>query len=209
MELAKDGSTNTSVGDKLTVMFEPASAKTKKVSKTARGIEIASAVQDGHVVLTQRPKQGPGPVVPATLTAWAQHAEYHESDQILHLTGSPRLQDGQSQMAANRIEYHRDSGDASAVGDVKATYTDKAKGAPTLGGEGPVHITADHASVKRATSASTFFGTDGTDARMWQGRDSISRAGAGTDTGPRDAEGAWDAWQHGSGRPCEPRIKDG
>jgi lipopolysaccharide export system protein LptA len=178
-ELAKDGSTNTSAGDKLTVTFalpksEAANAKTKKISKTARGVEIASAVQDGHVVLTQQPKQGPGPVLPATLTAWAQHAEYRAADQILHLTGSPRLQDEQLQMAANRIDYHRDSGDASATGEVKATYTEKAKGAPTLGGEGPVHITADHASVKHATNASTFFGTDGTDARMWQGGDSIS-----------------------------------
>ncbi|HEU4982541.1 MAG TPA: LptA/OstA family protein [Acidobacteriaceae bacterium] len=178
-ELAKDGSTNTSTGDRLMVTFaqaksEAASAKTKRISKTARGIEIASAVQDGHVVLTQQPKQGPGPVLPATLTAWAQHAEYQSSDQILHLTGSPRLENGQLQMAAGRIDYGRDTGDASAAGTVKATYTEKAKSAPTLGGEGPVHITADHAFVKHATNASTFFGSGGTDARMWQGGDSIS-----------------------------------
>src|SRR6185437_9118883 len=97
-------------------------------------------------------------VLPATLTAWAQHAEYHSSDQVLHLTGSPRLESGQLQMAAGRIDYDRDSGDASAAGDVKATYTERAKGAPTLGGEGPVHITADHASVKHATNASMFYG---------------------------------------------------
>jgi len=176
-ELAKDGSTNTSVGDRLTVTFVQAKSggvKTKKMSKTARGVEIASAVQDGHVVLTQQPKQGPGPVLPATLTAWAQHAEYHASDQVLHLTGSPRLENGQLQMAAGSIDYDRDTGDASAAGEVKATYTEKAKSAPTLGGEGPVHITANHASVKHATNASTFFGSGGTDARMWQGGDSIS-----------------------------------
>src|SRR6185503_18559638 len=153
-ELAKDGSTNTSVGDRLTVTFVQAKSggvKTKKMSKTARGVEIASAVQDGHVVLTQQPKQGPGPVLPATLTAWAQHAEYHASDQVLHLTGSPRLENGQLQMAADSIDYDRDTGDASAAGEVKATYTEKAKSAPTLGGEGPVHITANHAYVKHAT----------------------------------------------------------
>ena len=126
------------------------------------------------MVLTQQPKQGPGPVLPATLTAWAQHAEYQSSDQVLHLTGSPRLENGQLQMAADRIDDTRGSGDASAVGEVKATYTEKAKSAPTLGGEGPVHITADHAFVKHATNASTFFGNGGTDARMWQGGDSIS-----------------------------------
>lgn len=166
-ELAKDGSTNTSKGDRLAVTFEPA----KK--KTARGMEIASAVQDGNVVLTQQPKQGPGP---ATLAAWAQHAEYHAADQVLRLTGNPRLENGPSlQMAANRIDYHRDSGDASAQGDVKATYTEKqgAASGPTLGGEGPVHITADHALVRRANGVSTFFGAGGTDARMWQGSNSI------------------------------------
>ncbi len=178
-ELAKDGSTNTSTGDRLTVTFAPPkseaeSATTKKISKSARGVEIASAVQDGHVMLAQHPKQGPGPVLPATLTAWAQHAEYHAADQILHLTGSPRLENEQLQMAAGRIDYDRDSGDASAAGGVKATYTEKAKSGPMLGGEGPVHITADHAIVKHATNASTFYGSGGTDARMWQGGDSIS-----------------------------------
>ncbi|MGH9586344.1 MAG: LptA/OstA family protein [Acidobacteriaceae bacterium] len=179
VELAKDGSTNTSKGDRLAVTF--AMGKTPRpatgTGKSAHSrMEIASAIQDGHVILIQQPKQGPGPVLPPTMKAWAQHAEYRASDQVLHLTGSPRLQSGKMlQMSANQIDYQRESGDASALGDVKATYSEKpgAASGPTLGGEGPVHITADRAVMRRANGASKFFGTDGTDARMWQGGNSI------------------------------------
>src|SRR6185312_4204109 len=180
VELAKDGSTNTSKGDRLAVTF--AMGKTPQTGRKAgkaplSRMEIASAVQDGHVILLQQPKQGAGPVLPPTLTAWAQHAEYHASDQVLHLSGNPRLQNGQLlQISANQIDYQRESGDASAFGDVKATYTERAQGgtgAPTLGGDGPVHITADRALMRRANGESTFFGASGTDARMWQGGNSI------------------------------------
>lgn len=180
VELAKDGSTNTSKGDRLAVTF--AMGKTQQTGRKAgkaphSRMEIASAVQDGHVILLQQPKQGAGPVLPPTLAAWAQHAEYHASDQVLHLTGNPRLQNGQLlQISANQIDYQRESGDASAFGDVKATYTEKAQGgtgAPTLGGDGPVHITADRALMRHANGESTFFGASGTDARMWQGGNSI------------------------------------
>lgn len=178
-DLAKDGSTNTSKGDRLTVTFAlgKTSLPVTGAGKSSRSrMEIASAVQDGHVVLMQQPKQGPGPVLPPTLMAWAQHAEYHASDQVLHLTGNPRLQNGQLiEMSANRIDYNRESGDANALGGVKATYTEKPGTAsgPTLGGEGPVHITAGRAVMRHANGVSTFFGVGETDARMWQGGNSI------------------------------------
>jgi lipopolysaccharide export system protein LptA len=134
------------------------------------------------VVLTQTPAKKAGATTsPAVLTAWAQHAEYHASDEVLHLTGSPRLNDGLSlQMAAAEIDFHRDTGDAAAAGSVKATYTQQksqagapAPAGPSLGGDGPVHITADHALVRHATGVSTFYGAGSTDARMWQGGNSV------------------------------------
>jgi lipopolysaccharide export system protein LptA len=187
IELAKDGSTNTSIGDRLEATFDTqqnaklpsGSGQTKAPSQ---GSQIETAIQDGHVILTQTPQKKPGAAAaPATLTAWAQHAEYHSSDQILHLTGAPRLYDGQSlQMAATRIDYHRDTGDATAEGDVKATDAQQnaqngmsAASGPVLGGNGPVHITADHAFARHATNVTIFYGTAATDARMWQGVNSI------------------------------------
>ncbi|MGC1363134.1 MAG: LptA/OstA family protein [Silvibacterium sp.] len=193
VDLAGDGSTNTSAGDRLEVTFNmqkaaesgAGSKKKQDNAATAPVSQIETAIQDGNVVLTQTPqKKAAETANPATLTAWAQHAEYHATDQILRLTGSPRLFDGQSlQIAGARIDYHRDTGDAGAAGNVKATYTQQkaqngapsTNGVPTLGGDGPVHITADHALLRHATDVSTFYGagSGATDARMWQGTNSI------------------------------------
>jgi lipopolysaccharide export system protein LptA len=189
VDLAKDGSTNTSAGDRLVATFNTQKPEAKSHSlQTAQTSQVESAIQDGHVVLTQTPQKKQGSAAnPATLTAWAQHAEYHAGDGILHLTGSPHLYDGESlQMSAARIDFHRDTGDAVAEGSVKTTYSQpKARGtttpvssgpnssAPSLGGNGPVNITADHAVLIRASGASTFYGAGRTDARIWQEANSI------------------------------------
>ncbi len=189
IDLAKDGSIDTTTGDRLEATFNtqkpgkstvPQSATNP--SQSAQTSQIETFIQDGNVVLTQTPQKKPGATNPATVTAWAQHAEYHASDQVLHLTGNPRLYDGQSlQMAALRIDYHRDTGDAAAFDSVKATYTQQntqngtpsTPAGPALGGNGPVHITADHAFLHHATDVSTFYGSGSTDARIWQGASSI------------------------------------
>lgn len=188
VDIAKDGSTNTSAGDRLQVLFNAQKASADSSAKSdgtqsEQLSQIDTATQDGHVILTQTPQRKAGANAPAaTLTAWADHAEYHASDQVLHLSGNPRLYDGQSlQLAASAIDYHRDNGDAGATGNVKATYTQQkaqngshpAVGGPGLGGDGPVHITADHALLHHATNVSTFYGSDDTNARMWQGANSI------------------------------------
>ena len=203
VDLAADGSTNTSTGDRLRITFAPrpmpTSARTGQ-AESAQGksapspaanpglgsqdIQVETAIQDGNVVLTQTPAKKTGAAAaPATVTAWAKHSEYHASTQILHLTGNPRLNDGQSlQLAADAIDFHRDSGDAAADGAVKATYTQQKnqKGAappnpvPSLGGSGPVHITAARAQLHHSTNTSFFYGSPAMPARMWQAEDSIS-----------------------------------
>jgi lipopolysaccharide export system protein LptA len=200
VDLAADGSTNTSTGDRLQVTFapqlarSPASAQTaNKAAKPAtppgsQNIEVETAIQDGNVVLTQTPVKKPGATAnPATVTAWAKHSEYHAATQVLRLTGDPRLNDGHSlQLAATVLDYHRESGDASAEGAVKATYTQpkNQKGTqpaansgpslgPTLGQDGPVHITADRAQLHHATDISTFYGSPTAPARIWQADSSI------------------------------------
>jgi len=187
-DVAKDGATNTSTGDTLQVTFNvppPSKGKAKhgrNPSGPAPASQIETAIQDGHVVLTQKPLPKAGKPAPATMTAWAQHAEYHAATQVLQLTGNPRLDDGQStQISAGVIDYHRDSGDVAASGGVKATSIQQSSTKqpapsstmPSLGGGGPVHITADHAFLRHATDTGTFYGQPSTDARMWQGANSI------------------------------------
>jgi lipopolysaccharide export system protein LptA len=209
IDLAQDGSTNTSSGDRLRMTFtqqpktgksitrsggempvaDRAGAKTsgkKAGSEDSATSQIETAIQDGHVVMTQTPAKKPDAKSnPVTLTAWANHAEYHSSDQILHLTGSPRLKDGEAvQMWSQLIDYHRDSGDATAQGMVKATYRQQpASGtapassttpAPDLGGSGPVFITADKGELHHATNVSFFYGSVAVPARIWQGDHSIA-----------------------------------
>jgi lipopolysaccharide export system protein LptA len=187
VDLAADGSTNTSRGDRLLITFAPQSAQ-KAAAKPAQGhsqnVSVETAIQDGNVVLTQTPSRKPGATTdPATVTAWAKHSEYHASTQILHLSGDPRLNDGQAlQLAATTLDYHRDSGDADAEGAVKATYTQQKSGkdtvpvansGPTLGGNGPVHITADRAQLHHTNNTSFFYGSVAKPARMWQGENSV------------------------------------
>lgn len=170
--IGKDGLTNTSTGNALRVTFA-VNANGKKGLRGSQAAQVDSADQDGNVVLTQTSAQKAGSPAPPALTVWAQHSEYHAAERLLQLTGDPRLQQGSAlQMAAGEIDYHRDSGDAVASGGVKATYTSQNAG-PTLNGNGPVHVTADHALLRHASGTSYFYGAGSTDARIWQGGDSI------------------------------------
>lgn len=201
-----DGARDTTDGDTLHATFqqEAASAKAASSGKQKHGsaeqprpqTAIDTATEDGHVVLTEKPAaksgsaaapatvhpgQPTGPGAP-TLTGWADHAEYHAADQVLHLSGHPRMADGESmQLAAEIIDYHRDTQDAEAQGSVKATYTQPPKtagsangGAPTMGGHGPVHVIAQRAELHHATNVSDFYGTEKEPARMWQDADSLN-----------------------------------
>ena len=196
VQSATDGARNTTRGDVLHANFmqEPAAAKetTAKDTVPRPGTKkpqprmettLETATQDGNVVLTETPAKKPGATTqPDTLTGWGQHAEYQASDQVLHLTGDPRISDGaMMQVAADRIDYHRDTQNAAAFGHVKATYTQapktpeapNQKAPPTMGGSGPVHVIADRATMDHAKNQELFYGTARNPARMWQDPDSL------------------------------------
>ncbi len=207
VQSATDGSHNTTRGDLLHATFieepapvrpsqppaAPTAANENSAQKKAEKNQgpkmqttLETAMQDGNVVLTETPAKKPGATTqPATLTGWAQHAEYHASDQVLHLTGNPRVTDSTSmQIAAERIDYHRDTQNAAASGNVKATYTQQQRpgsaGAPTpppavgfTGGSGPVHVIAGRATLDHATNQNFFYGTPQAPARLWQDADSL------------------------------------
>ena len=210
VEQGADGSHDTSQGDVLHATFaqqaaaEPTGqAPNAKRSAGAKKQEprlvttLATAVQDGHVVMTEVPAKKPGAATqPATLTGWAQQAEYHAADEVLHLTGDPRINDGQTmQMAAERIDYHRRTQDAAAEGNVKATYTQETKAQDGTvgfggGGNGPVHIIAERAAMQHASQRTDFFGTVSDPARMWQGGDTLTAPVIEIDRG-RNVLRAW------------------
>ncbi|MGC8548417.1 MAG: LPS export ABC transporter periplasmic protein LptC [Acidobacteriaceae bacterium] len=169
--LGRDGSINTTRSDSLVLTFAPQSRHA--------AAQLVSAVEDGHVVMQQTPAKAAhnagGPVM-----AWASHAEYTEADQVLRLRGNPRIEEtGALDLSADAIDYHRSTGEAFALGNVKATYRQasaaSANGSlPQLGGKGATHVVAAHAWFSSAKGQATFYGASGHPARLWQGGNSVS-----------------------------------
>ena len=185
------GVTQSSKGDNLLLTFAAPASATKAKAQRVKGKKsnsaspqaaaaLQSAVQLGNVTLTQQGVATGGGQTPAATTATAQRADYDTATQVVQLTGSPRIQEETGELSATSLEMDRTTGNATATGDVKATYR-QAKGAQGKGqqevgltGNGPVHVVADRARLDRAKDLTTFYGKAGQQARMWQGNDSIS-----------------------------------
>jgi lipopolysaccharide export system protein LptA len=141
---------------------------------------------DGHVLLTQEPAAKPGAETPATLRAWAGRADYDGKGEWLHLTLSPRVEDGGLQLSADKIDVSHESGDAFAHGNVKATWLDNGsskgghtgrpangaagQGGVAFGGKDPAHVISAEAQLQQATGEATFRGH----ARLWQLANSVA-----------------------------------
>lgn len=100
-------------------------------------------------------------------SAFADKAVYTPVDQLLVLTGSPRVIDGGTTTTANLVRMNRQSGDAYADGDVKTTYSDlkpQPNGA-LLATQDPIHVTADHMASRQQPSVAHYTGN----VRLWQG----------------------------------------
>ncbi|MFZ0744609.1 MAG: LptA/OstA family protein [Terracidiphilus sp.] len=184
------GTRQSTNGDRLVAHFKTgpvsgtkAAVKGEVGHGAAGSTQIQSATVEGHVLLTEQPAAKPGAPEPSILRASADQAVYEGAGERLHLTGSPRVEDGGLELTADKIDVSQDSGDAFAHGNVKATWfgneTDKTagqrrntndQGNATLGGEGPAHAIAAEAQLHQATGEATFRGQ----ARLWQQANSIA-----------------------------------
>ena len=98
--------------------------------------------------------------------AWAQRGEYTVADQLLVLTGSPRVVDSGMTTTAQTIRMNRTNGDAIAEGNVKSTYSDL-KAQPDggmLASSDPIHVTSRSMTAHRSPAIAVYSG----DARLWQ-----------------------------------------
>jgi lipopolysaccharide export system protein LptA len=98
--------------------------------------------------------------------AFGDKATYTTADQIMVLTGSPRVIDGGMTTTANIVRMNRDSGDAWADGNVKTTYSDlkpQSDGA-LLATQDPIHVTAEHMASRQQPSIAHYTGN----VRLWQ-----------------------------------------
>ena len=119
------------------------------------GNGIQSLVQQGSVAYVDGERK-----------AWGDRARYTPADQILILTGSPRVTDGGMTTTANSMRLNRATGDAFAEGDVKSTYSDlkPQPGGALLSSSSPIHVTARSMTVHGTAAIALYTG----DARLWQ-----------------------------------------
>jgi lipopolysaccharide export system protein LptA len=122
------------------------------VFQPGRGIE--SIVQQGNVAYVDGERK-----------AWGERARYTPVDQILLLTGTPRVVESGMATTANSLRLNRATGEALAEGTVKTTYSDL-KAEPNgalLASSSPIHVTASTMSVQKMGVALYSGG-----ARLWQ-----------------------------------------
>ncbi len=121
---------------------------------------IESVTQTGHVVYTdnQPPEK--------RVQAWANAAHYTPGDQMLTMTGSPRITNGAMVTTANTVRINRATDDAFAEGDVKSTYSElkEQPDGALLASSSPIHVTARTMTAHNTPSLALYAGN----ARLWQ-----------------------------------------
>jgi lipopolysaccharide export system protein LptA len=129
-------------------------SSSKTVDAVFHSGRVESIVQHGNVAYVDGKRK-----------AWSDRARYTPADQILLLTGSPRLVEDGITTTAHSVRLNRATGEALAEGNVKTTYSDlkpEPNGA-LLASSSPIHVTASAMSVHDANVALYSGG-----ARLWQ-----------------------------------------
>ena len=119
------------------------------------GTGIEALLQTGHFTYQAGTQQ-----------AFAERGRYTPADQILVLTGAPRILDSGMATTARIVKLDRVTGNGFAEGGVKTTYSDL-KAQPDgalLASSDPIHVTADSMIAHNSPSTATYKGN----ARLWQ-----------------------------------------
>jgi lipopolysaccharide export system protein LptA len=116
---------------------------------------ISSITQTGDLVYVDGPQK-----------AWAQRGEYTATDQLLVLNGSPRVVNNGMTTTAQTMRMNRATGDSTAEGNVKTTYSElkpQPNGA-LLASSDPIHVTSRSMTAQRSSAVAVYTG----EARLWQ-----------------------------------------
>ncbi|HXY13717.1 MAG TPA: LPS export ABC transporter periplasmic protein LptC [Terriglobales bacterium] len=116
---------------------------------------IESIVQQGSVAYVDGDRK-----------AWSDRARYTVADQVLTLSGSPRVVEGGMTTTAHSMRMNRATGDAFAEGSVKTTYSDL-KDHPNgalLASSSPIHVTAGTMSIHGSSAVALY----SENAQLWQ-----------------------------------------
>ena len=119
------------------------------------GTGVEGMAQEGHFVYSSGTQQ-----------AFSDKAKYTPADQLLVLTGSPRVVDAGMETTARSVRLNRASGEGYAEGDVKTSYNDlkPQPGGALLASSDPIHVTAQSMTAHSNPQSATYKGN----ARLWQ-----------------------------------------
>lgn len=155
------GNRQISAGDALDVNFAERPGQGEQV-------EVASAVQTGHVVVHSWPAAKPGTGANAQVASvgYAQSASFEAAQGTLTLAGGDgsgraEVDSGETQLRAPQILLHQGTADGEASGGVEVS---------TGGQNGAVasHVLAERVLLVHSTGLSEFFGSDAHPAQLWQ-----------------------------------------
>ena len=124
------------------------------------GTGIETVTQQGHFSYSS-----------GTQKAFADAARYTPANQIVALSGSPRVLDSGMETTADSVRLNRSNGIADAEGNVKTTYNDL-KSQPNgalLAAADPIHVTAQSMTAQSSAANATYRGS----VRLWQGANII------------------------------------
>jgi lipopolysaccharide export system protein LptA len=183
------GEEETSSGDTLEIVFASAPTHTANTTPDKMAMNIASAVQTGHVTIHDRDaaKIGyskPGSTETSSIsTGTADRAAFDGATQVLTLTGDAHLYGDSASLIAPTVSLDQRTQETEANGGVQATFQNVAastartfnasvgaKPAPTT------HVLSSSAHFVHATQLASFNGTDAQPARMWQDASQVQAA---------------------------------
>ena len=130
---------------------------------TSKMLDVSFLPEGGVSSLTQ---SGTVAYVDGPQRAWGERGVYTAADQMLVLSGSPRVVDTGMTTTAQMIRVNRTTGDAVAEGNVKSTYSDL-KAQPDgglLASSDPIHVTSRSMTAHHSPAIAMYTG----DARLWQ-----------------------------------------
>jgi lipopolysaccharide export system protein LptA len=128
-------------------------------------------------------QQGAVAYVDGERKAWAGRARYTPADQMLALTGSPRVVEQGMTTTANNMRMNRSTGEALADGNVKSTYSEL-KAQPSgalLASSSPIHVTSQSMTAHRSPAVAVYTGN----ARLWQEANVVQAPAIEFDRGSR------------------------
>ena len=121
---------------------------------------IDSITQKGNVAYSD------GQTPDKRMQAWADSGRYSPADQMLVLTGNPRVANGGMQTTANTIRINRASSESVAEGNVKTSYSElkEQPDGALLASASPIHVTARTMTAHGNAGVALYQGN----ARLWQ-----------------------------------------